>query len=141
MIRRRKQLTRLSSRARPSLDKALRTTSSELRKKYLFFRKLPVRRPWRGRTAVLQTYGTFTARNVIGEQHESREQVYNVKSPVVLSYQRTLCYVMNSYAMQNSITNSSGMHKHGYPRCKIQSSPATQSHNQFCHAKSRIVDT
>ena len=41
-------------------------------------------------------YGTFTARNVIGEQHESREEVYNVKSPVVLNYERTPVCVMNS---------------------------------------------
>ena len=89
----------------------------------------------------LRTYGTVTARNARREQHESREHVYNVKSPVVLNYKRTPCYVMNSYAMQNSITNSSGLHKHGYPRCKIQSSPATQSHYKFCHAKSRIANT
>jgi len=77
----------------------------------------------------LQTYGTVAARHVIRGQHE----FYNVKKPYVVNYEHTPCYVKS--------TNSSGMHKHGYPRCKIQSSPATQIHNQFCHAKSRRANT
>merc|ERR1719161_940192 len=89
----------------------------------------------------LQTYGTITARNVIREQHESGEQGYNMKRPAMLNYELIPCYIMNSSAMQISITNSSGMHRHGYPRCKLQSSPATQNHNQFCHGKSRIAYT
>jgi hypothetical protein len=38
-------------------------------------------------TKTAKTYGTCTALNFIREQHESGNQIYNMKSPAMLNYE------------------------------------------------------